>query len=107
MQQCKEELKMQDEPTRVNAVCRRCGCKEAQAIADARALNFLDEFLAGIYTCCQVAQWADEQWLAWLEAGREDGKPLEEVTRPLEVESDALFVPVHLTTPSSPADLKR
>ena len=91
---------MDDNQTRINGVCRRCGCTEAIAAADARAVGFLDEFLAGNHTCCQVVQWADEQWLAWQEAGREDGKPPEEVTSPLEFELNAVFVPVRKRMPS-------
>ncbi len=86
---------MEDHRTRTNSLCRGCGCTEAQAAADAKALGFHDEFRAGIYTCCQVVQWADEQWLAWLRAAAEDGKTPQEVTQPLEIrESEALFVRV-------------
>lgn len=67
---------MENDQTRLNGVCRRCGCNEALALADARAVGFQDEFLAGIYTCCQVVQWADEQWVAWQDAAREDGGAL-------------------------------
>jgi hypothetical protein len=91
--------KMEDDQARINGICRRCGCTEGIAAADARAVGFLDEFLAGSYTCCQVVQWADEQWLAWQEAASEDGKPVEEVTRPLEFEAEALFVPVRVRKP--------
>jgi hypothetical protein len=90
---------MEEDQTKINGVCRRCGCSEALAAADARAVGFLDEFMAGIYTCCQVAQWADEQWLAWLEAAYQDGKPAEVVTSPLELEPEALFVPVRVRKP--------
>ena len=55
-------------------ICRVCGCTEAQAIADARTLGFQRELQSGFYTCCQIATWADEQWLAWLEAADQDGK---------------------------------
>jgi hypothetical protein len=96
---------MKDNQTRANGVCRRCRCNEAAA-ADARTVGLLDEFLAGIYTCCQVVHWADEQWLAWQEAGGQDRKVPEEVARPLEVEPDALFVPVLVRKRKSPADPK-
>jgi hypothetical protein len=66
----------------------------------------MDEFLAGIYTCCQVVQWADEQWLAWEQAAREDGQAPEEVTSALEVEPDALFVPVQVRKSRSRANPK-
>ena len=91
---------MEEDRTRINSLCRSCGCNEAQAAADAKALGLRDEFQAGINTCCQVVQWADEQWLAWLEAADEDGKTTEEVTRPLEIrESEMLFGPVHTRNP--------
>lgn len=96
---------MQDDNTRVDGACRNCGSKQTAAAADARALGLLEEFLAGDYSCCQIVQWADEQWLAWQDAGREDGKSFEEVTRPLEIEADIL-VPVRVRKRKSPDDLK-
>ena len=55
---------------------------------------------SGDYTCCQVAAWADEQWQAWLEAANDDGKQVDDVTRPLErVEKEAVLVPVHIRRP--------
>jgi hypothetical protein len=66
-------------------ICRSCGCSESQASADARALGFQNEFRSGVYTCCQIVSWADGQWLAWVEAAVEDGKPVEDVTKPLEI----------------------
>lgn len=65
-------------------ICRNCGCTESQAIADARTLGLDREYQNGFYTCCQVVAWADEQWLAWLEAAIEDGKPVDEAVVPLE-----------------------
>jgi hypothetical protein len=94
---------MQNDDSRMDGVCRNCGSKEATAAADARALGLLEEFLAGDYSCCQIVQWADEQWLAWQDAGREDGKAFEEVTRPLEIEPDIL-VPVRVRKRKSPED---
>lgn len=66
-------------------VCRLCGCTESQAKADATVLGLNDEFETGLYSCCQLVAWADEQWLAWMEAASEDGKPVDEVTQPLEI----------------------
>lgn len=66
-------------------LCRGCGCTKSQALADARTLAFQDEFLRGVYTCCQIVGWADEQWLTWVEAAAEDGKPVGDVTKPLEI----------------------
>ena len=49
------------------------------------ALDLNDEFENGLYSCCQLVTWADEQWFAWTEAALEDGRPLDEVTKPLEI----------------------
>ena len=84
-------------------VCRSCGSTESQAIADARTLSLLRELENGVYTCCQIVEWADEQWLAWMEAAEEDGKPMDEVTRPLEsAEVETVFVPIRLRYPLDP-----
>ena len=80
---------MGDNQPIINGLCRHCGCNRAQAAADARALGFEEEFASGIYTCCQVVQWADEQWLAWLNAAEQDDKIAEDVTRPLEISEPA------------------
>jgi hypothetical protein len=94
---------MQDDERTRNGVCRRCGSSEASAAADARAIGLLDEFLAGEYACCQVVQWADEQWLAWHEAGSADGKVLADVTAPLEMnQAEPVFVPVRVRKPNDP-----
>jgi 2',3'-cyclic-nucleotide 2'-phosphodiesterase (5'-nucleotidase family) len=66
-------------------VCRFCGCTESQARADAMVLGLNEEFERGLYSCCQLVTWADEQWLAWTEAASEDGKALDEVTKPIEI----------------------
>ncbi|MBV8811697.1 MAG: hypothetical protein JO033_23765 [Acidobacteriaceae bacterium] len=79
----KEEKDMRDNHPIINALCRQCGCNQAQAAADARALGFEEEFASGIYTCCQVVHWADEQRLAWLNAAKQDGKIAEDVMRRL------------------------
>jgi hypothetical protein len=66
-------------------VCRFCGCTESQAMADAMVLGLNDEFERGLYSCCQLVAWADEQWLAWIDAASEDGKPVDKATKPLEI----------------------
>ena len=53
---------------------KNCSCKEADALANARLLGMLEEFQGGRYTCCQLAQWAQEQRAAWLQAMSEDFK---------------------------------
>lgn len=80
---------MGDDQLIINGLCRHCGCNQAQAGADARALGFEEEFASSIYSCCQVVQWADEQWLAWSDAAEQDGKTAENVTRPLEISEPA------------------
>ena len=83
--------------------CRTCGRTESQAIADARAVGLQKEFQSGIYTCCQIAQWADEQWLAWFEATRADLNRVDDVTGGPELgEAEALLVPVRLRRPQVP-----
>jgi hypothetical protein len=66
-------------------ICRFCGCTESQARADAMVLGLNDEFERGLYSCCQLVAWADEQWLAWIDAASEDGKPVDKATKPLEI----------------------
>ena len=95
-----------DDQTKLNGACRQCGCTQAMAGADALAIGFLDEFVAGTYTCCQVVQWADEQWGAWEEAGRNDGKAVGEVTSALEIEPDPLLIPVYVKKRKSAIDPK-
>jgi hypothetical protein len=81
-------------------VCRDCGCTDLQAMEDARALGVQDELASGIYTCCQVVAWADEQWQAWREAVNEDGKRVDDVTKFFErAETEAVFVPVRIRRP--------
>jgi hypothetical protein len=75
-------------------VCRKCGCSTSQAAADALVLGFQEEFQAGIYSCCQVVAWADEQWMAWTEAAVEDGRSSEEATKPLEIMDCPGLVPI-------------
>jgi hypothetical protein len=61
--------------------CTSCGRSESQIIADAKALGLQQEVQSGIYTCCQISEWADEQWSAWFEAAHEDATYADEVTR--------------------------
>lgn len=77
-------------------ICEHCGCTASQAAADALVLGFQEEFQNGVYSCCQVVAWADEQWLAWAEAAAEDGRPEEEVTKPLEIMECPGLVPIRL-----------
>jgi hypothetical protein len=64
-------------------------------MADARTLGLQRELQNGFYNCCQITAWADEQWLAWLEAADQDGKSADDVTRPLEWDdAEAVVVPI-------------
>ncbi|MBV8552630.1 MAG: hypothetical protein JOY54_15135 [Acidobacteriaceae bacterium] len=54
--------------------CGVCGSTESEAIADAKAIGLQEEFEHGVYTCCQVAEWAYEQAVAWFEATDEDSQ---------------------------------
>ena len=99
-----EELNMNEHQTTHDPVCRRCGSREGAAAADAKAIGLLDEFLSGTHTCCQVVQWADEQWDAWQQAAREDGKAPEEVTRRLEIEPDAALPLVRVRKSRAPSE---
>lgn len=74
--------------------CATCGRTESQAIAEARAVGLMEEFLHGIHTCCQIAEWADEQLVAWFEATREDGMRTDSVTELLESQAEGILVRV-------------
>ena len=69
--------------------CSKCGRTRSQIAADAKTLGLLEEWQTGTYTCCEISQWADEQWLAWVEATKEDAKPLGDLNiRPEFTETD-------------------
>ena len=82
--------------------CTACGRTGSQAMADARSLGLELELQSGVYTCCQIAEWADEQSLAWFEATQEDGKRTDRVTEPLELEAEAVLVHVRSRRPQVP-----
>ena len=75
-------------------ICRHCGCTAVQAIDDAKSLGFGRELQNGTYTCCQVVAWADEQWLAWMEAAEEDGMSPDGLTSPVKEEQETMVVRV-------------
>jgi hypothetical protein len=84
-------------------ICRICGSRESQTIADARTLGLLKELQSGMYTCCQVVAWADEQWLAWVEAAEEDGYGADDVIRSLEsAEAETVIIPVRFRRRQDP-----
>lgn len=64
-------------------------------MADAKALGLQQEFQSGIYTCCQISEWADEQWLAWVTAAVDDANYADEITGQKSfTEAEAVLVPV-------------
>ena len=73
--------------------CTTCVRTESQAIADARALGLQQEFESGIYTCCQIVAWADEQVLAWFQATHEDRWAKHDLTE-LASEAETVLVPL-------------
>ena len=81
----------------MNSICAVCGCTELEVIANARSLDLYEELQSGLYTCCEVAEWADEQVLSWFQALREDSKLVDGTTKPRESEAtDWVVVPVRL-----------
>jgi hypothetical protein len=58
-------------------VCQQCKCTPAEAMADALFLGLEKELESGIYRCCEIVAWADEQWRAWTEAANEDCQVIE------------------------------
>ena len=82
--------------------CASCGRSESQVIADARAVGLLQEFECGLYTCCQISEWADEQWLAWFTAAHEDGTCADELNRRFRPGIEPLLVPVRFRGPQVP-----
>jgi hypothetical protein len=80
--------------------CRLCGCTEADSIADAKTLGLEEELQNDVYTCCQIAAWAHEQWLAWFEATNEDAKRGCEKTVCADYEkAEVALVPVRFRRP--------
>jgi hypothetical protein len=82
----REEQKMTDK-------CTKCGRAKPQINADAKTLGLLQELESGVYTCCQISQWADEQWLAWFKATQEDQ---DGIIRPEFNEAELVLVSVRL-----------
>jgi hypothetical protein len=79
--------------------CPKCGRTESQITADAKTLGLLQGFQSGVYNCCQIVAWADEQWLAWFEATDGDSRLVDNMTGPSQIsegESEGVLVPVRL-----------
>ena len=58
----------------MSSKCKRCRCTEAESLANAKRLGLVEELQNRVYTCCQIAVWFHEQWLAWFDAANEDAK---------------------------------
>jgi hypothetical protein len=83
--------------------CKNCGRTESQITADAKTLGLLEDLRSGQYTCCQISEWADEQWLAWTEATQQDGNVAGDVIiRPEFCETGGVLVPVRFRFPQVP-----
>jgi hypothetical protein len=77
----------------MNKMCELCRRTQFEAMAEAKTLGLEQEFEAGIYTCCQVSEWADEQAIAWLEAIEADEhRSNEETAIPDSDPGQAIFV---------------
>jgi hypothetical protein len=84
---------------KMKSKCTNCGRTESQIAADAKTLGLLQEFQSGVYTCCQIVAWADEQWSAWFEATEEDSRLTDNMTSGLQFDdrdSEGVLVPVRL-----------
>jgi len=83
--------------------CTICGRSDSQVIADAKTLGLLQEFQCGIYTCCQISEWADEQWLAWSDAAYEDANQADGPDTPPRANGTGpVLVPVRFRKPQVP-----
>ncbi len=87
----------------MSMTCASCRRSDSQVFADAKALGLVQEFQCRIYTCCQISEWADEQWLAWSKAAHEDANAAEEAnSRNLGFVTEPLLVPVRFRLPQVP-----
>jgi hypothetical protein len=83
--------------------CKICGRSDSQVLTDAETLGLLQEFQCGIYTCCQISEWADEQWLAWSKAADEDASYNDEPDSPQCADgAEPVLVPVRFRRPQVP-----
>jgi hypothetical protein len=82
---------MEREETNPGEILRLCRSRQAETMADARAIGLGDEFEAGLYSRMQINQWAGEQWLVWLEAMAQDRRAAEGIE-----ELEPVMVPVRV-----------
>lgn len=87
----------------MSTTCESCRRSDSQVIADAKALGLLQEFQCGLYACCQISAWADEQWLAWSTAACEDANLAEETNNQNRgLLAEQLFAPIRFRRPQVP-----
>ncbi|HEX4771182.1 MAG TPA: hypothetical protein VH351_10145 [Bryobacteraceae bacterium] len=83
--------------------CTNCGRTASQTIADAKTLGLFEELQSGVYKCCQISEWADEQWLAWFQAIEEDsGRVEDNMLCTKFTERGLVLVPVRFNRPQVP-----
>ena len=86
--------------------CTKCGRTKSQIAADAKTLGSLQEFQSGVYTCCQIVAWAEEQSLAWSEAAQQDCSLVDDDIAGQrqfdERDVEGVLVPVRLRRPQVP-----
>ena len=87
----------------MSTTCITCRRSNPQIFADAKALGLLEQFQCGIYSCCQISEWADEQWLAWSKAAHEDANVAGEAnSQNYGLVNEALLVPIRFRRPQVP-----
>ena len=90
----------EEENKQMESICKLCGCTESDSIADAKTLGLQEEFETGVYTCCQIAAWAHEQWVAWFEAANEHANRGSDTAANADcAEEDTVLVPVRFRCP--------
>ena len=68
-------------------------------MADAKALGLKQEYESGVHTCCQIAEWAQEQGSAWIEATLQDVQHTNELMPGHDAVAEGVLVPVRLRKP--------
>jgi hypothetical protein len=64
---------------------------------EAKTLGLQNEFHRGIYSCCQITDWAHEQRSVWLEATQQDAKDPHDLSASTELgDAEPVLVPVRL-----------
>jgi hypothetical protein len=75
-----------------------CGRAESEKVAERR--SDCTKLQSGVYTRCQIAAWADEQWLASSEATSEDASRSDGLTcGASELPAETALVPARFCRP--------